>query len=89
MQSLIAGNAFLLREFAPLVAFRLVSATFGVKSAVAVSIAVVACEVARRLIARIPFTKLNLVVSALSAAPGSQDANIGPTGPAALPQQST
>jgi intracellular septation protein A len=64
---------FALAEFGPLIVFWALALSFGIKAAIAGSLAVIVVDGAWRLIRSQPFTRLYLLVSALTLAFGTVD----------------
>jgi intracellular septation protein A len=73
MQRLRAVLEFVLWEFGPLVVLLALSAAFGLKVAIAGTIAFIVVDAARRLWRHIPFTRIYLVSSGLAVIFGSID----------------
>jgi intracellular septation protein A len=73
MQRLRAVLSFILWEFGPLIALLALSSAFGLKTAIAGTIAFVAADAARRLWLRIPFTRIYLLSSGLAIIFGTID----------------
>jgi intracellular septation protein A len=73
MRRLAAVVRFALSEFSPLIAFWVVVLLFGVKAAIAVSVAVIVADGAYRLWRPKPITRLYVVVSALTVGFGVID----------------
>jgi intracellular septation protein A len=73
MQRLRAVLNFILCEFGPLVVLLALSATFGLKIAIAGTIAFVIVDAFRRLWRHIPFTRVYLLSSGLALIFGSND----------------
>jgi intracellular septation protein A len=73
MQRLRAVLSFVLWEFGPLIALLALSAAFGLKVAIAGTIALIAVDSARRLWLGIPFTRIYLLSSGLAVVFGTID----------------
>jgi intracellular septation protein A len=73
MQRLRAVLSFVLWQFGPLIALLALSAAFGLKVAIAGTIAFIAVDAARRLWSRIPFTRIYLLSSGLAVVFGGID----------------
>ena len=64
---------FVVFEFGPLIAFLLLDRAFGIKIAIAGTIAFVVLDGARRLLGHVPFTRVNMLVSTLVLVFGAID----------------
>ena len=73
MHRLRSVARFVLAEFGPLIVFWSLALTFGVKAAITGALAVIVVDSALRLYRRQPFTRLYLVVAALTLAFGAVD----------------
>jgi intracellular septation protein A len=73
MQRLRAVLSFVLWEFGPLIALVALSAAFGLKVAIAGTLALIAIDSVRRLWLHIPFTRIYLLSSGLAVVFGTID----------------
>jgi intracellular septation protein A len=73
MRRLRAVLSFVLWEFGPLIVLLALSSAFGLKVAIAVTIAFIAVDAARRLWRHIPFTRIYLLSSGLAVIFGTID----------------
>jgi hypothetical protein len=70
---IVNGLRFALAEFGPLIAFLLLSWSFGVKVAIAGTVTFVLLDGARRLWTSVPLTRIYVLTSALTAVFGAVD----------------
>jgi intracellular septation protein A len=70
---IVNGLRFAFAEFGPLIAFLLLSWSFGVKAAIAGTVTFVLLDGARRLWTSVPLTRIYVLTSALTAVFGAVD----------------
>ncbi len=73
MTQIVAALRFVLAEFGPLIVFWTLASLFDVRTAIAGSLAAILLDSGFRLYRRQPFTRLYLVISALTLAFGAVD----------------